>query len=571
MMRFIKQVYFLLALLTVILSSGTVFAQNSGKEAAYLQTDRTTYIAGEPIYYKLYVLDAITGKPSETSKVGYILIRATNQNPVIKLKVDITRGAGNGKILLPDSLNSGAYQLVAFTSLMKNQGTPLFSKEIVIVNRFDKELNFKFTNHSATDTLKTQKDSSFIISTDKIEYGPREKVTVNLGKLNSKTTLAISVSEEISKNQDKTIKETFLRLSDDSFKTQSINNYLPESRGKILRGMVQDEVSGKNIPNAVILLSCMDSIPNLQYAITNANGIFQLLLDDYYNAKELFLTIKDIPVGQHWKIRLDDDFAMPDRWNPTIVSTRNNSKAFFTKSQQIAYINKTYQLNNDENGEPAKEKASICPRFYYNPGKTTVLSDFVQLNDFPEIVVELFPTIRVIKNKELYKVLLMNDTKYVYSEPVIFLDGVFVDDVSKIIGLGSEKIKKIDVLAAERVFGDLVFNGVIAITSKSNEILRTKPAPQSVWIINEKRQSGNSFVSIRPDLLQSSTTPFFKQLLYWNPEMKLDENGAKSFEFFTSDNTGDFIIKAEGISEDGTPISVCKHIKVTNQPNVTVK
>ncbi len=438
-------------------------------------------------------------------------------------------------------------------------------------NRFDKELNFKLTSHDTTDTIKTQKDSSFIISTDKVEYGPREKVKVNLGKLNSKTTLAISVSEESLNIQDKTIDKTLVGLADNSFKTQSKNDYIPESRGKILRGVVQDEVSGKNIPNAVVLLSCMDSIPNLQYAITNSNGIFQLLLDDYYNAKELFLTIKDIPVGQHWKIRLDDDFSMPERWNPSIEPNKNNAKALFTKSQQIAYINKAYQLNNEENEEPANTKSTICPRFYYNPGKTTTLSDFVQLNDFPEIVVELFPTIRVIKNIDKYKVLLMNDTKYVYSEPVIFLDGVYIDDVSKIIGLGSEKIKKIDVLAAERVFGDLVFNGVIAITSKSNEILRSKPAPQSVWIKNEKRQCGNSFVSIRPDLLQSSTIPFFKQLLYWNPDMILNENDTKSFEFFTSDNTGDFVIRAEGISEDGTPVSVYKRIKVTNQPIVTVK
>ena len=67
------------------------------------------------------------------------------------------------------------------------------------------------------------------------------------------------------------------------------------------------------------------------------------------------------------------------------------------------------------------------------------------------------------------------------------------------MGLGSDKIKKIDLLAAERVFGDLVFNGVISITSNSNEILKTTPALQSLRIKNEKRQGGNSLVTIHLD------------------------------------------------------------------------
>lgn len=567
MIRFLKQIFFLLTLQIVALVSGNMYAQDSGHEAAYIQIDRTTYIAGEPVYYKFFVIDAGTGKLSNISKVGYILIRAANQNPVLKIKVDITAGTANGQIILPDSLVSGTYQLVAFTGLMKNQGATLFNKEIVIVNRFDKELNIKVPVPVMADALKApEADSAFVITTDKTEYGPREKVKVRLGKLNSEATLAVSVSEETNLIPDNSIVKALTGLTDKSFKIQPKNDYLPESEGEILLGRVQDELTEKNIQDAVVLLSCIDSIPNLQYATTNRNGVFQLLLDDYYNGKELFLTIKDVPAGQHWKIRLDDDFALSNKWNPSMVLNNDSSKVQLAKSQQIVYINRTYHLNNDVKEEPVPKKNPVCPRFYYNPVKTTVLSDFVQLNDFPEIVVELFPTIQVNKGKDNYSVLLMNTTRYHYSEPVIFLDGVYLDDVSKIMGLGSDKIKKIDVLATERIFGDLVFNGIIAITSKSKEILKTTPAPKSLRIKNEQRQGGNILVTVHPDSLRSTTTPFFKQLLYWNPSLELNETGTTGFEFYTSDNTADFLIKAEGISENGTPVSVSKRIKVINQP-----
>ena len=78
-------------------------------------------------------------------------------------------------------------------------------------------------------------------------------------------------------------------------------------------------------------------------------------------------------------------------------------------------------------------------------------------------------------------------------------------------------------------------------------------------------------MSVNPNTVQSPTTPFFKQLLYWNPELKLNEKDSSGFEFYTSDNTADFIIRAEGISENGTPVSVSKRIKVTNQPISTDK
>ena len=569
MMRFLKQVFFLWALQIVTLVPGNIYAQGSGHEVVYLQTDRTTYISSESVFYKFYVLDAEDKKLSEISKIGYILIRATNQDPVIKIKVDITAGTSNGQIVLPDSLISGVYQLWAFTSLMKNQGTPLFHKEIVIVNRIDKELNFKLPVPALTDVLRApETDSTFVITTDKTEYGPREKVKVSLGKLNSKATLAVSVSEETNIIPDKTILSI---PSDTAFKIQPKDINLPESSGKILRGKVQDELTEKNIPDAVVLLSRVDSIPDLQYATTNSNGFFQLLLNDYYNGNELFLTIKDVPSGQHWKISLEDDFELPYKWNPSTVLNNSISKAQLTKSQQIVYTNKTYHLNNDVTEEPAPEKNSVCPRFYYTPVKTTLLSDFVQLNDFPEIIVELFPTIKVNKNKNNYSVLLMNATRYIYTEPVIFLDGVYVDEVSKIMGLGSDKIKKIDVLAAERIYGDLVFNGVISITSKRNEILKTTPAPQSLRIKNDSRQGGIALVTVNPESAKNTITPFFKQMLYWNPGLKLNENGTTNFEFYTSDNTTDFIIRAEGILENGTPVSVSKRIKVTNQPISTDK
>jgi hypothetical protein len=137
-----------------------------------------------------------------------------------------------------------------------------------------------------------------------------------------------------------------------------------------------------------------------------------------------------------------------------------------------------------------------------------------------------------------------------------------------IIGLGSEQIKKIDLAEDERAFGELIFEGIISITSKANEILNTRPASYSLRIKNDDFNKGRSFVAINPNLIDDKYIPYYKQLLYWNPDLELNGTDDTSFEFYTSDNAANFVIKVEGISENGTPVSTSSTIKVEKKLNV---
>lgn len=550
-----------------------VKAEKTCSEIAYLQTDRTAYIAGESVFYKLYVLDEVSKKRSELSKVGYIVLRTTNSDVALKFRVNIHEGMADGSLALPDTLTSGVYQIVAFTSAMKNLGDDhLFHKVITVANRFDKALDFKLILSTLQDTVSSQKNSELKISTDKSIYNCGEKVTVNLGRTNSKANVSVSVFEE--SKIPSIYKSIAQALNDSSIsrdKNQLTGYYSPESKGKILRGSVVDAKTKQKIKNAIVLLSCIDTIPNLEYAVTNSNGLFQMLLGEYYNGKELFLTIKNILENQNWEIRTEDEFAQSEKWKPSLMSSNANIKEFIVKSQNLVYINKSYKLEKSVNSKQQTEPRIIVPRFYYCPVITVLPSDFVPLDSFPEIAVEILPQVRVIKEKGKYHVQLVNELSrgHQNNDPVIFLDGVYLDDVNKIIKLGSEEIKKIDIITSERAFGDLVYSGVISITTKTNEMINSKPASHSFRVKNDNINSGANLV---PDnSVPDKNSPFLRQLLYWNPNLGLNSTADTNFEFYTSDNSAKFIIKVEGISEDGTPISASSAIQVENQINVTDK
>jgi len=576
-MLLLKKIFFIILVQQVALMYCDIKAQTRGSEIAYLQTDRTVYIAGESIYYKLYILDAATKKRSvQSSKVGYVVLRAVNSTPSLKIRVNVNEGMANGSIVLPDTLTSGVYQVIAFTSAMRNPGEEsFFHKEITIANRFDKALDFKLLESGTKNSNLTRLQSlEPLIKTDKPVYGTREKVIVHLAKTNCKANVSVSVFEE--SKIPSTYKSIVETVNDSSVvqKSKRVSNYhSPESKGKILRGTVVDVKTKQTIKDAVVLLSCVDTIPNLQYAVANSNGLFQMLLSDYYDGKELFLTIKDAPENSTWKIMIEDEFAQSEKWNPSLNYDNENYREFIVKSQNIVYINKSYKLNEDANEKQLIDVKSVCPQFYHSPVVTVLPSDFVPLPDFLEIAVEILPQVRIIKEKGKYCVQIFNDLlrQYDRRSPAIFLDGVFLDDVDKIILLGSEQIKKIDVIAAERAFGDLVFSGVVSITSKTNEMINTKPASYSMRLKNDNVNTGGNLVAVNPNTLHNPNIPFLKQLLYWNPNMELNGTDDTKFEFYTSDNLANYSIKVEGISEDGTPISASSGIQVTNKINSTDK
>jgi len=569
----LKRIFFIILMQQLALIYCNVKAENIGSEIAYLQTDRTAYIAGESVFYKLYVLDEVTKKRSELSKVGYIVLRTTNSDVALKFRVSIHAGMANGSLALPDTLTSGVYQIVAFTSAMKNLGDDhFFHKVITVANRFDKALDFKLIQSTLQDTVSSQKNSELKISTDKSIYNCGEKVMVNLGRTNSKANVSVSVFEE---SKIPSIYKSIVQALNDSSisrnKNQATGYYSPESKGKILRGSVVDAKTKQKIKNAIVLLSCIDTIPNLEYAVTNSNGLFQMLLSDYYNGKELFLTIKNIPVNQNWEIKTEDEFAQSEKWNPSLMPPNGNNKEYIVKSQNLVYINKSYKLEKSVNEKQQTEPRIIVPRFYYCPVITVLPSDFVPLDSFPEIAVEILPQVRLIKEKGKYHVQMVDELSkgYQKNDPAIFLDGVYLDDVNKIIGLGSEQIKKIDLITSERAFGDLVFSGAVSITTRTNEMINSKPVSYSFRVKNDNINSGANLVpdNSPPD----KNSPFLRQLLYWNPSLGLNATDDTNFEFYTSDNSAKFIIKVEGISEDGTPISASSAIQVENQINVTDK
>ena len=112
-------------------------------EEIYVHSDRENYVAGEDVWFNVFVIDRKTGKLSGESKLAYFELLNPENYPVIQKRIIINDGYGLGNVLLPDTLGSGTYTLRVYTNWMKNF-SPFnwFMKNINIYNPF-RDKSFK--------------------------------------------------------------------------------------------------------------------------------------------------------------------------------------------------------------------------------------------------------------------------------------------------------------------------------------------------------------------------------------------------------------------------------------------
>jgi hypothetical protein len=105
------------------------------REDIFVHSDRETYIAGENVWFSVYLLDRQSFKASENSRITYFELLNPENRPVIQKKILMENGFGPGVITLPDTLRNGKYTIRAYSNWMKNfLPENCFMKDITVYN-----------------------------------------------------------------------------------------------------------------------------------------------------------------------------------------------------------------------------------------------------------------------------------------------------------------------------------------------------------------------------------------------------------------------------------------------------
>jgi hypothetical protein len=119
-------------------------------EKVYLHTDKDVYLAGDVIWFKAYLFDLKYNTPGKLSKNLYVELISPSSKIVKSRLVRLDNGIGHGDIGIPDTSETGTWQIRAYTAWMQNFDPYfVFSKKIQISN-------VKYSKVNTANTSKTE-------------------------------------------------------------------------------------------------------------------------------------------------------------------------------------------------------------------------------------------------------------------------------------------------------------------------------------------------------------------------------------------------------------------------------
>lgn len=113
------------------------FAEAFPREKVHLHFDNTSYYQGDTIWFKAYVVDAATLRPTAISKPLYVELVDQLGNIHERQIVKLTDGEGAGQISLANTFFTGYYEVRAYTKWMLTFGddVPYFSRTFPIYRK----------------------------------------------------------------------------------------------------------------------------------------------------------------------------------------------------------------------------------------------------------------------------------------------------------------------------------------------------------------------------------------------------------------------------------------------------
>ncbi|MFN8254521.1 MAG: hypothetical protein U0W24_02450 [Bacteroidales bacterium] len=571
--RLLDKAVFLILIFTVSFHFGT-----NAQEFVFLHTDKSDYVSGENIQFKAYLSNLSDIDPKLKSKIVYFQLLGPDKSKISGLRANIDSGIYTGYISLPISLKSGYYCLNAYTNAMRNYPWPCtFYKKILIVNQnenqYDSILNLSVVNYNEFGVMKGLNQNiekqNCTVESDKNIYHPKDKIKLKLKLINypdqdETCNLSVSVTK-LSPFCDTSETESLVKYYDrvnsiwkNLYKEKQYNygKYLVEKNSFIFSGKVFNKLDKTPLSNVTVLLASPDSIANLQYYKTGNDGAFYFELKKFYDNRLLNLQLLDSSsVVPEYYFIIDNRDIQFQVHSDSLINLTMAERNYLENIQRLVLVNKIYFQKKEQS-----EISGLTPEFnfYGSSDRDLIPSDYEAMLNFSEMTRNYVWGVRFknIKNNYYLNMIDYEVNEYQDKNALFLLNSIPVFRLNVLESLNSESIQKIEMKNKHVIFGDLNFYGIFSVQMDkklSSEIFSKLNLP-----FFENKVMPESFIgNITLDLSRQSIgdkIPDFRQVLYWEPNIKLNKGNETEIEFSASDLKAGYIIQVQGITSDNKPI-----------------
>jgi len=557
--------------------------QSSGSESQaemiFVHTDRPIYVSGENLWFKVYCRFGDHGLPTALSQAAYIeLIDAENQQVAAQV-IHLISGSGNGAIEIPANLESGVYYLLAYTAWMKNTGPVYyFQKNLKIYNPFSgiphdqpvaDSANMIITRYGSpvpSDSAPTTAIMNLVLENLLQQYKNRDRVSLRLKlkgppgtKLSSDLSVAV-VLDDAKKTETGAESQGQLQMIIPGNARLSLvlrvpppdSIYLPEKEGLLLSGWLKNKSTGMPEANMEVYLSCVGGNRDVKLTHTNSNGRFFFRLPEGEGKRQII--VQAPAVTDENLLVIDNQFARRSESPHQVIFDLSEfakdylEQVLFNYQVRVAY--KIVEKRTAEN------KSGID--FFGKPDEQHALDKYIKLPVMEEFFRELVKSTILTREEGSYRINVLdrNLNRIIGPNPGYLIDGVPVFQPGVILESDPQVFSSIRVISSRYLYGNLMWDGIIDISSRAGDFSDFELPPASVRQTIQLFEPDREYIAVRYDTSEpyKDKLPDYRTVLLWKPDLTTDLEGMTHFEFTTSDVSGRYKIVIQGITASGQQI-----------------
>ncbi len=339
--------------------------------------------------------------------------------------------------------------------------------------------------------------------------------------------------------------------------------YSPEKEVQFIYGRLLKSNLEPEGPEELIYMSALGKIPVMQYTRTDNDGKFNLGVDIDGNLKDIIMMSENSKKNQ--KIYVESSFSDQYIHTESYHDSISKSSDSLILRQGINYrISKIYGQSSVGDAITSVITSIKPTRFYGKPDFELIMKDFIKLDSMQEVFFELVPHVAFQRINSVYEMWVTDPSgNKLNGNPLVMLDGVPTKDFSIIANLDPEIVDKIDVVWDRYRIGGNVFSGIVNIKTKSGDFSNFNLAGNAIRLHYRVIDPVSTFIT--PDYslseMKSSRLADYRNTLYWNPNVKTDNEGKAKIEFWLGDILPELVINVQGINTSGIPVWIKGKLK----------
>jgi hypothetical protein len=169
--------------------------------------------------------------------------------------------------------------------------------------------------------------------------------------------------------------------------------------------------------------------------------------------------------------------------------------------------------------------------------------------------------LRKVQGKKQFRFYTAQTDMSIY-EPLMLVDWVAVNDIDKILAMSPLDIQRVELVNSPYVKGSVTYGGIVSFVSRKNDFAGID-LPTSGTFVNYMFL--DAAADTLPDIQPRDHKPDSRNTVYWNPDVRINNDGTSAISFQAPDTPGNYLILLRAMNASGTVVSAIKKIVIESR------